>query len=91
VRATPEKLASGRKPGIPPRFDMALISNGPHTSHLRTLDGLRVGQVRAIFSLPRQFGEYRRALAYVEWFTPFRARDPSSRMRQVSRSTHQFR
>ncbi|KAG0691741.1 Zn-finger domain-containing protein [Suillus ampliporus] len=91
VRATPEKLASGRKPGIPARFDMALISVGPRTSHLRTLDGLRVGQVRAIFTLPRQFGEYPRALAYVELFTPFRARDPSSRMRQVSRSTRQLR
>ncbi|KAG0692303.1 hypothetical protein DFH29DRAFT_985826 [Suillus ampliporus] len=65
VRATPEKLASGRKPGIPARFDMALISVGPRTSHLHTLDGLRVGQVRAIFTLPRQFGEYPRALAYV--------------------------
>ncbi|KAG0698205.1 hypothetical protein DFH29DRAFT_762097, partial [Suillus ampliporus] len=30
-------------------------------------------------------------LAYVELFTPFRARDPSSRMRQVSRSTRQLR
>jgi hypothetical protein len=42
--------------------------------------GVRVAQVRAIFTLPRQFGTYPRALAYVEWFTPFKPPDPSSRM-----------
>ncbi|KAG2043544.1 hypothetical protein BDR03DRAFT_818179, partial [Suillus americanus] len=84
IRATPERLASGHKPGGPMRFDMALIRVGPRTSHLHTLDGKFVGQVCTIFSLPRQFGEYSRALAYIEWFTPFRAPDPSSRMRQVS-------
>ncbi|KAG1872445.1 hypothetical protein DFJ58DRAFT_903859 [Suillus subalutaceus] len=82
IRASPERPASGRKPGGPARFDMALI---------RSTAGLRVGQVRAISCLPRQFGEYSRALAYIEWFTPFRAPDPSSRMRQVSRSTRQLR
>lgn len=110
IRATPERLASGRKLGCPAHFDMALISDGPRSPHLHTLDGtfefdlfsvsqqsdqsaagLRVAQVRVIFSLPRQFGEYSRALAYIEWFTPFRSPDPSSGMRQVSRSTRQFR
>ncbi|KAG1809361.1 uncharacterized protein BJ212DRAFT_1379638 [Suillus subaureus] len=72
IRATPEKLASGRKAGSPARFDMALILDGPWTSQLCSLDaGLCVAQVRAIFSLPHQFGEYSRALAYIEWFTPF--------------------
>ncbi|KAG1842867.1 hypothetical protein DFJ58DRAFT_717888 [Suillus subalutaceus] len=95
VRATPEILSSGRKPGCPARFDMGLISDRPHPACLWTLDvtvaGLRVAQVRAIFSLPRQFGTYTRALAYIEWFTPFRAPDPSSGMRQVSRSTRHCR
>ncbi|KAG1842604.1 hypothetical protein F4604DRAFT_1884714 [Suillus subluteus] len=90
ISASPERLASGRKSGGPARFDMALIRVGPRTSHLRTLDGLRVGQVHAIFCLPPQFGEYSRALAYIEWFTPFRAPDPSSRMQQVSCSTRQL-
>jgi hypothetical protein len=53
--------------------------------------GVRVAQVHVIFTLPRQFGAYSRALAYVEWFTPFKPLDPSSRMRQVSRSTRQLR
>ncbi|KAG1878582.1 hypothetical protein C8R48DRAFT_752658 [Suillus tomentosus] len=83
IRATPEKLPSGRKPGTPAQFDMALIADRPHSSHLHTLEGVRVAQVRAIFTLPHQFGTYSRALAYVEWFTPFKPPDPSSRMRQV--------
>jgi hypothetical protein len=109
IRATPEKLPSGRKPGTPAQFDMALIADRPHSSHLHTLEGIfllsfsavnfvnslaagvRVAQVRAIFTLPHQFGTYSRALAYVEWFTPFKPPDPSSRMRQVSRSTRQLR
>ncbi|KAG1902162.1 uncharacterized protein F5891DRAFT_1127781 [Suillus fuscotomentosus] len=91
IRATPEKLPSGRKPGTPAQFDMALIADRPRSSHLHTLEGVRVAQVRAIFTLPHQFGAYSRALAYVKWFTPFKPPDPSSRMRQVSRSTHQLR
>ncbi|KAG2096657.1 hypothetical protein BD769DRAFT_1631432 [Suillus cothurnatus] len=80
IRATPVKLASGWKAGSPDRFDMTLISVGPWSLQLHSLDGLQVAQIRVIFSHPRQFGEYSRALAYIEWFTPFRAPDPSSRM-----------
>ncbi|KAG1720298.1 hypothetical protein EDB19DRAFT_1930564 [Suillus lakei] len=97
VRARPEVVALGHKPVCAARFDMALISDEPRSSRLCTLDGnqsvagVRVAQVRAIFSLPRQFGTYSRALAYIEWFTPFRPPDPSSQLRQVSRSTRQLR
>ncbi|KAG1860858.1 hypothetical protein F4604DRAFT_1514049, partial [Suillus subluteus] len=89
IRATPERLSSGRKPGGPARFDMGLISDGPHP--VLAVAGLRVAQVRAIFTLPRQFGTYTRALAYIEWFTPFRTPDPSSGMRLVSRLTRHCR
>ncbi|KAG2029463.1 hypothetical protein BDR03DRAFT_1044659 [Suillus americanus] len=88
IRASPETLPSGRKPGIPVWFDMALIADSPRSSHLHTLEGIFFSaQVRVIFTLPRQFGAYSRALAYVEWFTPFKPPDPSSRMRQVLRSS----
>ncbi|KAG1801206.1 uncharacterized protein BJ212DRAFT_1450096 [Suillus subaureus] len=50
-------------------------------------DDLQVAQVHIIFMLPRQFGTYSQALAYVEWFTPLREPDPSSGLRQVSHST----
>ncbi|KAG0692558.1 hypothetical protein DFH29DRAFT_1084661 [Suillus ampliporus] len=93
IRATPEvQPGAGRKPGSPARFDMALISDGVRTSNLRTFEGVRVAQVRIIFTLPRQFqvGTFSRALAYVKWFTPLREPDPSSGLRQVSRSTRQL-
>ncbi|KAG2086165.1 uncharacterized protein F5147DRAFT_791957 [Suillus discolor] len=88
VRATPEVLPGrGRKPGSPAKFDMALTSNGIQP---RTLEGMRVGQVRVIFTLPRQFGTYSRALAYIEWFTPLREPDRSSGLHQLSRSTRRL-
>ncbi|KAG2075555.1 hypothetical protein BDR04DRAFT_949580, partial [Suillus decipiens] len=84
IRATPEKLPLGQKPGAPAQFDMTLISLGSRTPHLGTLD---VGQVRMIFRLPRQFGKDSRPLAYIELFTPLRVPDPSSQMRQLLHST----
>ncbi|KAG2100459.1 uncharacterized protein F5147DRAFT_813133 [Suillus discolor] len=88
VRATPEVLPGrGRKPGSPAKFDMALTSNGIQPC---TLEGMRVGQVRVIFTLPRQFGTYSRALAYIEWFTPLREPDRSSGLHQLSCSTRRL-
>jgi hypothetical protein len=59
---------------------------------MNTVLGVRVVQVRIIFTLPHQFqvGMYSRALAYVKWFTPLREPDLSSGLRQVSRSTRQL-
>ncbi|KAG1867213.1 hypothetical protein DFJ58DRAFT_714448 [Suillus subalutaceus] len=95
IRATPERLSSGCKPGCPARFDMGLISDSPHPLSqgwclIIAVAGLRVAQVRAIFTLPHQFGTYIRALTYIEWFTPFRTPDPSSGMRLVSHLTRHF-
>ncbi|KAG2351279.1 hypothetical protein BDR07DRAFT_1509435, partial [Suillus spraguei] len=91
IRATPEvPPGPGRKPGFPAKFDMALINNGGRTTNIQTLDGAQVAQVRVIFTLPRQFGTYSRALAYIEWFTPFREPDPFSGLLQVSRSTRRL-
>ncbi|KAG1800202.1 uncharacterized protein HD556DRAFT_1230343, partial [Suillus plorans] len=91
IRATPE-VSPGprRKPGSPAKFDMVLVSDSVQTSNLQVLDGVRVAQVRVIFTLPRQFGAYSRALAYVEWFTPLRIPDASSGLHQVSRSTRRL-
>ena len=49
--------------------------------------GLRVAEIRAIFKLPSQFGRFSQPLAYVHWFTPFRAWDPQLGMFKLSRST----
>ncbi|KAG1798154.1 uncharacterized protein HD556DRAFT_1232565, partial [Suillus plorans] len=91
IRATPEvQPGPGQKHGTPARFDMALISDGVRTSNLRTFEGVRVAQVRVIFTLPHQFQVGSGPLAYVKWFTPLREPDPSCGLHQVSRSTHQL-
>jgi hypothetical protein len=50
--------------------------------------GLRVAQVRLIFTLPSHLRHPSKPwqLAYVELFTPFRARDPNSKLHSVSRA-----
>ncbi|KAF9235882.1 hypothetical protein BU15DRAFT_89436 [Melanogaster broomeanus] len=53
--------------------------------------GLRVAQIRAIFTLPRQFGRYDHPLMYIEWFTPLKGLDPILGMHQISRSTRRQR
>ncbi|KAG2132881.1 uncharacterized protein EDB93DRAFT_1323046 [Suillus bovinus] len=86
--------SSGRKPGSPNRFDMALVSSdGVQASKalLMLNAAVRVAQVRVLFRLPRQFGVYPRPLAYVEWFTLFREPDESSGLRLISRSTRHLR
>ncbi|KIK82284.1 hypothetical protein PAXRUDRAFT_154075, partial [Paxillus rubicundulus Ve08.2h10] len=50
-----------------------------------------VAQIRAIFTLPRQFGQYPRPLAYAEWFTPLTGLDRVIGMHQISRSTRHHR
>ncbi|KIJ15199.1 hypothetical protein PAXINDRAFT_77646, partial [Paxillus involutus ATCC 200175] len=64
--------------GVPSRFDTALINLGDGKD--TGVQGYRVGQVRAIFSIPPQtqsliFGRIHppipRHLAYIEWFSPF--------------------
>lgn len=101
IRATPEvqvQPGPGRKPGTPARFDMALISDGVRTSNLQTFEGVRVAQVRVIFTLPRQFQVGSGPLAYVEWPTPLREPDPpassvtfdSSAATECSRDTSRY-
>lgn len=48
---------------------------------------VRVAQVRAIFRLLEEHIHYQQPLAYVEWFTPFVARDQTIGMYAVSPST----
>ncbi|KIJ65793.1 hypothetical protein HYDPIDRAFT_109810 [Hydnomerulius pinastri MD-312] len=64
--------------GVPARFDTALINLGDGKD--TGVKGYRIGQVRAVFSIPQQaqnliFGHANvsipQHLAYVEWFTPF--------------------
>lgn len=90
VRATPPRQSAGRRPATIGHFDTALIAENPGTYRLgatSTLDGLRVGQIRVIFSLPPQFGRYPHPLAYVEWFTPLQTQNSITGMYSITRST----
>ncbi|KAJ6586000.1 hypothetical protein B0H19DRAFT_1250743 [Mycena capillaripes] len=92
IRATPMKSPSGRKPAVPGQFDTAFIIEDP--SQYRNafhLDGLRVAQIRVIFNLPPQFGQFPHPLAYIEWFTPLNQPDRVSGMFNIRRSTRNHR
>ncbi|GLB39849.1 putative zn-finger domain-containing protein [Lyophyllum shimeji] len=92
IRTTPTRLARGRHPSVPANFDTALVIENPEEYRpSSSLNGLRVAQVRVIFNLPRQFGEFRHPLAYIEWFTPLGTPDRVTGMHLVKRSTRAHR
>jgi hypothetical protein len=55
------------------------------------LTGLHVAEIRAIFTLPSQLGNFSQPLAYIHWFKPFNAWDSELGMYKLSRSTRQRR
>ena len=67
------------------------IINDYHLVNFTFLTGLRVAEIRVIFKLPTQFGQFSQPLAYVHWFKPFRAWDTQLGMFKLSRSTRQRR
>ncbi|KAI5985083.1 hypothetical protein EDD15DRAFT_2374582 [Pisolithus albus] len=98
VRASPHFTRGPRRATEPAHLDFALIRTGdsnPSTDGT-CLEGLRVAQVRVIFTLPHHYPkallvQNPTPLAYIEWFTPFHAREPASDMYIVSRSTRMHR
>jgi len=95
IRASPPRPAAGRRSAFAGHFDPAFIVEDAASYKLgikAMLDGsLRVGQIRVIFKLPPQFGKYPHPLAYVEWFTPLRTKDPVTGMYLINRSTRSGR
>ncbi|KAF9477316.1 hypothetical protein BDN70DRAFT_838060, partial [Pholiota conissans] len=102
VHAHPARI-SGNDRLAESRFDTALISvkkRGPEQQATMTAvsstDGMRVGQVRVIFSLPESSHrslfpsgvQPPRHLAYIEWFSRFTRRpDPYLKMYKISRAS----
>ncbi|KAI0262751.1 hypothetical protein BC834DRAFT_925131 [Gloeopeniophorella convolvens] len=95
VRAVRGKPAEGLCEANPGIFDTVLLIDPISDTGLRHVHGmdgcLRPGRVRALFVLPPELGECPVPLAYVELFTPLRARDPDSGMLQVARSSQNRR
>ncbi|KAJ8502841.1 hypothetical protein ONZ45_g11383 [Pleurotus djamor] len=94
IRAWPSKPASPGNKGQPSYFQTVLVKvpddrPNPHISGT-ALEGLRVAQLRFIFELPQHLRTPQQPyqLAYVEWFNPFRARDPNNHLFQLSRQMH---
>ncbi|KAF7366107.1 hypothetical protein MVEN_00487500 [Mycena venus] len=88
VRATPAILARNPSLGSPAHFDTALIVEDPARYQPSAgIQGLRIAQVRAIFSLPPQYGTYPHPLAYIEWFTGFNQPDETSGLYTIHRSS----
>ncbi|KAJ7123865.1 Zn-finger domain-containing protein [Mycena crocata] len=76
IHTSPATLSKGRSPGAAAHFDTALIVEEPGEFIPSSgIQGLRVAQIRAIFTLPPQYGTYPHPLAYIEWFTGFNQPD----------------
>ncbi|KAF8067066.1 Zn-finger domain-containing protein [Lyophyllum atratum] len=95
IRCTPLVPATLGRPAVGAHFDTVLVRRDDELDNEVTrgtaLQGLRVAQVRAIFTLPKhlQAPLLSQRLAYVEWFTPLRTPDPDSKLHSVSRSIRQ--
>lgn len=89
VRAAPAKPSkNSRKASKYAVADTVLvIEDREKLRSLGGLNGLRVAQVRAIFTLPANYGGTPHPLAYVEWFRPLRGRDPRTDFFLLRRST----
>jgi hypothetical protein len=98
VRASPPVAAvpGTRNHGERAYQDFALIRTGepnPVTDGT-ALEGLRVAQVRVLFSFPSYYPapfDTAKPLAYIEWFTPFSRLEPGSDFYVVRHSTRQRR
>jgi len=96
VRATPSVPTTGRLKAVPAHFDIVLVREADANENQHTrgtyLEGLRVAQLRVIFALPEGPEHLRHSrlptrLAYIDWFTPFRAPHPDSGLFPVSRTS----
>lgn len=93
IRAVAAKAGRGRKQTVAAHFDTVFIDDPDvpmdelERRSPRSVTGTRIARVRVIFNLPAQFGSWPHPLAYVEWYTPLRRKDPGTNLYLVSRST----
>ncbi|KAH9905099.1 uncharacterized protein B0H18DRAFT_883959 [Fomitopsis serialis] len=97
IHAQPLRVGSHGNVLAHPRFDTALVRVQRDTGQPRArLQDTRIGQVRAVFSLPQKYllrlfptlTQVPRHLVYIEWFSKFTAEpDPRYQMYKVQRLT----
>ncbi|KAI0279323.1 hypothetical protein BGY98DRAFT_1089274 [Russula aff. rugulosa BPL654] len=91
IHATPEHSNGPRKQASPARFDTALVIEDTDLYREGGLRGLRVAEIRVIFTLPSHLGSFPHPLAYIHWFTPIHVWDDTIGMYRVGRSTRNHR
>ncbi|TDL16783.1 hypothetical protein BD410DRAFT_730882 [Rickenella mellea] len=89
IRAMPEiEGQNKRTPVAQAHFDTALVIEKPDNFTIRGgTDGLRVAEIRVIFTLPSYLGHWPHPLVYLHWFKPLTSCDEQLGMYKISRST----
>ncbi|KAJ7587465.1 hypothetical protein C8J56DRAFT_1004549 [Mycena floridula] len=91
IRATPFHPKRGLVKAAPEHFDTVIArKSAPSRDSSRNVFDVNehfVARVRVIFELPAAYGDFEEPLAYVEWFTTFRAVDQASQMFHIKPST----
>jgi len=93
LRATPSVPEKGTSKAVPAHFDIVLVRVADVNENQHTkgtcLEGLRVAQLRVIFTLPEHLrhSHLPNKLAYVELFTPFRAPHSDSGLFPITRAS----
>ncbi|KII91968.1 hypothetical protein PLICRDRAFT_104706 [Plicaturopsis crispa FD-325 SS-3] len=92
LRAFPsQKSKNPRLPPTPAHFDTALVIEDPEKYRRDGgLNGLRVAEIRVIFTLPAHLGHITEPLLYVHWFRPLTTIDARTGMYSLCRATHQL-
>ncbi|KAG1797668.1 hypothetical protein EV424DRAFT_1475057 [Suillus variegatus] len=90
VRASPVVASKDpRKPLVPARFNTALFIEERALYNGKGISGLRVGEIKAIFSLPSRFGTFPHPLLYIHWFRPLQTFDNDLQTFRLVRSSRQ--
>ncbi|KAG1858327.1 hypothetical protein C8R48DRAFT_748782 [Suillus tomentosus] len=90
VRASPVVASKDpRKPPVPARFDTTLLIEERALYNGKGISGLRVGEIKAIFTLPSRFGTFPHPLLYIHWFRPLQTFDNDLRTFRLVRSSRQ--
>ncbi|EPQ56384.1 hypothetical protein GLOTRDRAFT_40361, partial [Gloeophyllum trabeum ATCC 11539] len=96
IHAVPiRRMRDPRKADTPAHFDTVLAMEDRRERQLdpHGMRGLRIAEVRVIFTLPPELGgaHHQEPLAYVHWYRPLQSLDPVTTMYKLVPSTHHAR